>query len=78
MNSTFFIIRTVLYTRNVKHVNTYKNNCLYNNQQETMVHETILNQNENYTFTIQISNTILNQYILLCFYEIGHITKSIF
>ena len=32
----FFILRTVLYTRNVKHVNTYKNNCLFNNQQETM------------------------------------------
>ena len=30
-----------------------------------------------YTFTIQISNTIVNQWFSLGFYRIGHITKAI-
>ena len=30
-----------------------------------------------YTFIIQIANTILNQCISLCLYEVGHITKAI-
>ena len=36
----------------------------------------ILNQNEKYTFIIQISNTILTQCISLCLYKIRHITKA--
>jgi len=37
----------------------------------------ILNQNENYTFIIQIANTILNKCISIYLYKIGNITKAI-
>ena len=37
----------------------------------------ILSQDENYTFIIQIANTISNQCISLCLYKIGDITEAI-